>query len=326
MEYRKLIKFGNSSYIVSLPKTWIERHKLRKGDSLHLDVNGNGELMIAPKLVESTKEKKGITIDADNKDIFYIKREIVSAYINNYHNIVITGDDLSEKALGMREILNELVALEIMEQTGKRISAKDFLDMDNISIQNILRKIDMIVRSALYDIKTLAKQRKKSADIANSRDKDINRLTILALRTIRYGMNNSAFIKNNKLSPHELLDLYLCANFLEQIADEAKRTARILDHIIDEHINEPGASEFYDQLIDYFIQIEEMYVTAMKSFYKKDRYIAFDLATKRAKLKSSLDNLSHKIVHELKRSNRVVEKLASMLNHVHGITRICYQG
>ena len=37
MEYRKLISFGKSSYVVSLPKSWVVQNKLKKGDLLYFD-------------------------------------------------------------------------------------------------------------------------------------------------------------------------------------------------------------------------------------------------------------------------------------------------
>jgi len=325
MEYRKLIKFGNSSFIVSLPKNWIEQHNLKKGDPIYLDLNGNGELLVAPKIRENKKEKKGITIDANNKDIYYLKREIISAYINNYQNIVVSADNLMQKALGIREILNELVALEIMEQSSTRIAAKDFLDMDSISIQNIVRKIDMIARSTLYDVKNLAIKRKKSAEVAYSRDKDINRLTILALRTIKYGINNSGFIKKSKLQPYDLLELQTVATHLEKIADEAKRIAKIFDHFIDDHLKTQKEKEYFDNLLKIFIDIEKIYVDSMKAFYKKDRYLAYDIASKRSQVKKAIDSFSDN-KDFLLRSKRVVEKLNNMLNHTHVITRLSYQG
>ena len=33
MEYRKIIEFGKSSYVVSLPKPWLNAKKLKKGDA-----------------------------------------------------------------------------------------------------------------------------------------------------------------------------------------------------------------------------------------------------------------------------------------------------
>jgi phosphate uptake regulator len=32
VEFRRLIGFGKSSFVVSLPKNWIEKNKLVKGD------------------------------------------------------------------------------------------------------------------------------------------------------------------------------------------------------------------------------------------------------------------------------------------------------
>jgi phosphate uptake regulator len=324
MEYRKLIKFGNSSFIVSLPKTWVNRHNLKKGDPIHLDVNGTGELMISPKIIEPTKEKKSITIDTDNKDLHYLQREIVSAYICNFHNIVLVGEQLMGKASEIREVLNELVALEIMEQTSKRISAKDFLDMDNISIENIIRKIDMIVRSTIFDIKTLAEEKKKSSEIAYARDKDINRLTILALRTIRYGIDSATFMNKNKLKPHELLQLNQLATYLEKTADEAKRIAKLFDHMIDDHLKTSEEIVFYNHLLSCFVEVEDMYVQVMKAYYKKDRYQAFELAKKRIFLKEKLDELSMQAVMQ-KKSNKILEKISSMLTNIHYINRVSYE-
>jgi antitoxin component of MazEF toxin-antitoxin module len=36
MEPRKIIKFGNSSYVVTLPYTWIKQNNLEKGYSINV--------------------------------------------------------------------------------------------------------------------------------------------------------------------------------------------------------------------------------------------------------------------------------------------------
>ena len=48
MEFRKLIKFGNSSYVVSLPKKWIIRNRLEKGAVIYIDEDKDGNLALAP--------------------------------------------------------------------------------------------------------------------------------------------------------------------------------------------------------------------------------------------------------------------------------------
>ena len=37
MEFRKLMAFGNSSFVVSVPKAWVEKNRLKKGDVLVVD-------------------------------------------------------------------------------------------------------------------------------------------------------------------------------------------------------------------------------------------------------------------------------------------------
>ena len=40
MDVRKLISFGKGSYIISMPKTWVEKNKLKKGDFISVSDDG----------------------------------------------------------------------------------------------------------------------------------------------------------------------------------------------------------------------------------------------------------------------------------------------
>ena len=132
MESRNLIKFGNSSYVVSLPKKWVENNKLKKGDSVFIEQNGNKELIIMPSIIEIKDIDKKITIDVNDKDIELIKREMVSAYINNYKTIKLIAKDIREKRAGIKEIVNNLVAVEIIEENDKEIIISDFLNINDV--------------------------------------------------------------------------------------------------------------------------------------------------------------------------------------------------
>ena len=41
MEPRKIIQFGNSSYVITLPQEWIKKNKLEKGKFVNLAENNN---------------------------------------------------------------------------------------------------------------------------------------------------------------------------------------------------------------------------------------------------------------------------------------------
>src|SRR3989338_10259154 len=135
METRRLIQFGKSSLIISLPKAWIDRNKLKKGDLIYLDEKTD-TLNIQPKVTEDTRCSREITIEVQNKDSRMLLNEITAAYINNYNMIIIRGERVASLAKEIRDIIHNLIALEIMEQTGTRIIARDFLNMKETSIEN----------------------------------------------------------------------------------------------------------------------------------------------------------------------------------------------
>ena len=58
MERRKLIKLGNSSYAIALPKSWVTKSGLKKGDEIFVIKNSNGELVLT-SLPQKTNEQKG---------------------------------------------------------------------------------------------------------------------------------------------------------------------------------------------------------------------------------------------------------------------------
>ena len=79
MDIRKIVKAGIASYTVSLPKHWIEKNKLTKGDSLYILEKSSNELMVSTEVKEKPKELHEITIVTDSKELGTIRREITAA-------------------------------------------------------------------------------------------------------------------------------------------------------------------------------------------------------------------------------------------------------
>ena len=59
MDVRKLVSFGNSSFVISLPKAWIIKNGLKKGDILRIEERPF-ELIVSAK--EDNKKKLTETI------------------------------------------------------------------------------------------------------------------------------------------------------------------------------------------------------------------------------------------------------------------------
>src|SRR3989344_9398290 len=131
MEYRKIISFGKSSFVVSLPKAWVTQNKLKKGDLVCFDEMGS-KLLVQPQNERGEEEEKEVVISVDGKSVSQIQRELIPAYINNVRTVNLIGKEIKDKAPQIEPIIQNLMALEIMEQSATKIVARDFLNMQEI--------------------------------------------------------------------------------------------------------------------------------------------------------------------------------------------------
>ena len=105
MEYRKLIKFGNSSFIISIPSAWLRKNKLGKGDVVYLEEDGGSRLVLHSSTINK-KEEKEFSIDTKGKDVDRVKEELYNAYIEGFDVIKLLGDNINEFSDEIRKVLN----------------------------------------------------------------------------------------------------------------------------------------------------------------------------------------------------------------------------
>ena len=317
MEYRKLISFGKSSYVVSLPKPWVRHNKLKKGDLIYIDEKENS-LMLSPR-PESKDEHKKIIINVDGKDIYLLQRELISAYIGNYRKITFNGKELAEKSEKLLDLIRKQIALEVIELDSNQIVAKDFLNMDEVSVVELIHKMDLIVRYMLKD--TSKSFTEKNASNIALRDDDVNRLSFLVYRVVRYGLNNqSKFLKIHNLGASDLFNSYWITLHLEIIADESKRSSRIIETL---SLSKKHRQEF----IEILNHAEEFYIEAMKCYYNNDTGRAFELSTWKNPLMVKIDQF----VNMLKGDKDIIGisnlsfRMKRMVGSIHELQRFVYQ-
>ena len=265
IDVRKLISFGKGSFIISMPKGWISKNNLKKGDLISVSDEGF-ELILSANQEEEKSDSKEINIDAKGKDMELLKAEIVSSYLNNYDTINILFDSNSKEAPKIKDIIRNLSGLEIMEQTSTRIVAKNLININEISISNIIRRMDIITRAMMEDTISCSRGQCSYENIHN-RELDVNRLYYLGFRIIKNAMKNPRIAKSLGTEPWQLHNNTLIIKKIERIADRQKRVARYLcpTELDRETLNE---------LDKVHTDISESYNDVMKSFYNNDKEIA----------------------------------------------------
>jgi phosphate uptake regulator len=314
MEFRKLISFGKSSFVISLPKSWINSNGLKKGDTLTLSENNN-EIILYPHVQEKEEDNLEIVINIDDKKIRHIKREIISAYINNYKVIILKGKSLKDHAKELQDIIQSFVALEIMEQDSNKIIAKDFLNLNDISIDSVLSKINMLIKSMFEDTSMIFKE-DKSENIIH-RDNDVNKLSFLMFRTIHYGVSNPGlFIKKFGYDQKKLFELWMYITELETVADCLKRIVRYLSKVKYNSTQKKEIEVLFKASFEYYDKM-------VKTYLNRDLKMTHELINQRnglidqAKKLYEIDNsLSH---------IAMVDRLIAIIAHTSYIGRLVYQ-
>mgnify|MGYP001588082223 CR=1 FL=1 len=313
MEHRKLIKFGNSSHVISLPNTWLKRNNVEKGDTLYIEENGNNELILSSEKKQKVQEEKQIVIGVESKTANELSREVISAYINNNKTIKLVGKDIEKKSKDIREIIKGLSGVEVLEQTKDHIIAKDFLNIEEISLMHLVKRMDILTKNMLAD--AMDSFHRDAYQSLMQRDEDINRLLFLAHRVAKFFLEHPDLAPQTQFSLIECTILWQIADHLERFADETKRSSRFLRKL---EKNAPERKEI--EMV--FKEIDECYVVIMRSLYGKNQTKALSAAVTTKKLIEKCDKISEKS----KEKNVIIlmERVKTMIDHLRTIAHFIY--
>lgn len=201
MERRKIILFGKSAYCMTLPQSWITKHKLKKGDELNVQETLRSSLELIPSR-ETPLTTSSLTIDITDKSTDEIVQLLLATYLNGYTVITLQGPN-NGKVSYLRKHIHEFIAAEIMEVTATKIVIHVFWDIDTISLVTILRRIGHIIRSIFEETIDLLGTTERINDITE-KGYEVQRQVLLGKRAITYALNNSATAQKFNLSSLEL--------------------------------------------------------------------------------------------------------------------------
>jgi len=235
MELRKVQFTGGSSYVLTLPKEWIDAEKIKKNDSLGVEVQPDGALLITRSTdqepAQRTKEfdLAGITEPA------YLFRLLIGAYISGYTFIVIH----SQQRLPpfVREVVRSFTQMtigqEVVEETDTEITLKDLLNPAEMPFDNTIKRMFMIVKAMHEDAVTAIRTQNQtlSRDVA-ARDNDVDRLHWLIARQTNMILSNATLSRKMNISPVMALHYFTMSRIIERIGDHAERIVSIAQPIL----------------------------------------------------------------------------------------------
>lgn len=223
------------SYYIALPKEWLRRLELGKGSYVEVSIEHDGTLKIKPirpfEKEEIEKEAFSVDVDIDiqNKESVYTL--LISLYLGGYDLITLhLKDDAARSAVrnAINKAKNVLLGFEIVDEDSSSITLH-VLSSSDTDVLTLIRNMNKIARSMYLDVlPALIKKDLEKAYEIEARDQDLNRLYFYITRVIRKKVALS-------IEPNEILrlvDLRMMAKAIEEIGDDAKKAAKIVQEII----------------------------------------------------------------------------------------------
>jgi len=319
LERRKIQRTGTSSYIVTLPKDWIDTVGLRSGDYVYI-YEYKDKLIITP-LEKGVKHLKGeirVHKPIDNEQIF---RVLVGMYLSGYNNVVITFDQtIPNLAKRINEIKNrariKLAGIEVVDETSNSISFRILLSIKELPLIHAIRRLHLIVNNMLRDsLEAFKNNDRELAETVIQRDDEADRFHFMIIRQLSQALLDIQVMHELGVTNSvEILNYRIIARNLERIADHTVNIARRTFYREDPCV-------LCNEVYEIGVKINSLFNRAMEGFYKLSRHISEEvIETARVIVGLLEETLKEKILlGDIKSSEKIL--LTMIFDSLRRITR-----
>ncbi len=239
MEIRKIQVTGGSSYVLSLPKTWIRDRKIQKNDPIGVVIQADGTLLITPNIqYDSTAKIKEFALK-DYPDPQTLLRSLIGAYISGFTVIRISsaGRIPPKVRMAVRKFTQMTIGQEVAEETDNSIILKDILNPSEMPFENTIRRMYVIVKTMHEDaLYALEQGKRELAEDVAARDTDVDRLHWLIHRQFSLIIDNPALSLRMGITPGVAATYYQISRIIERVGDHAVLIAEASLVLIDKGV------------------------------------------------------------------------------------------
>lgn len=229
IETRKVQKTGGSSYIISLPKVWIDKHGVENHDTLGILSQPDGNLLITPQIdTEKMIKIKEIIVD-DYKEDNYLFRILIGVYIMGFSKIIIKSSRKFEPFI--RDCITNFTQIaigpEIVEESSNIITIKDLLNPTEMPFEKTIKRMYILVHDMHEDaIRAFETGDTELAKEVIKRDNDVDRLLWLIGRQSHVVLRDIILCQKMGITLEQASHYHSMSKFLERIGDHAVRIAK----------------------------------------------------------------------------------------------------
>jgi phosphate uptake regulator len=227
-EVRKLQLVGGSTYVLSLPKKWVDDMHLKTGDPVSIIKNANNSLSLLPTgSSKSTKISKSRAIISHKDSIETIQRKIIAIYLAGYQIIEIQtkgGRIQPTQKQAIRDLVRaNMIGTEIVESTPESITIQILTSLPELSISDALKRMFLLTstmhRQAIDALKEMDTE--LGEEIVHM-DDEVDRFSLYIMRNLTLAVEHERVLRDVGLQkPSDCISYRIVVKSIERIADHA---------------------------------------------------------------------------------------------------------
>lgn len=238
-ETRKIQFTGNSSYIISLPKAWVEEMSLKRGDQVVISQHGASSMLVSLPYeraagADGTSGNEVVVSVSKGDAAPAIIRKMISLYLQGYATIHVTwaGAPFSpaQRAAIKDTVRRTLVGAEIISDSSRGITIQILVDTLALSVTGAFKRMLHLSKSMLADAITAVES--SDVDLAKeiiNADDEVDRFGFYIIRQLKIAVGDDGILRELGIgNARNCLDYRLVVKSIERAGDHAVAIARIL--------------------------------------------------------------------------------------------------
>jgi len=331
--YRRVQSTGRGSYIISLPKEWVQDIGLKRGSEVAFNVHADQSLTLVPRKLREKTEGEKVTLKE-----YYVNvnpkegpestlRMIRALYAIGADIIRVHFKSIEEAEKYKTEIKNfardSFLGSEIIDETPEEITLQILIRHSEFPIEMAVRRMAVVALSANKDAITALKNRSSTLfeNVINAHN-DVNRLGLYIVRQLKYGIERNLFRELGFRTPKEFLLYRIAVKDIQTIGENAMNIINNLgtfQKMIEDEtlfVREPMDEEIHAQLVHFNSVAHQLFEDGIKAMFKRDYKDAEKIISKR----ESYGSLENELIM-LMSSKKIDPNVASVLRLIFDSSR-----
>ena len=230
MEVRKLQTTAGGTFVITIPKEWIEKMKMRKGDNVSIEFEED-EIVVSPTTPRMEVKPHSLEID-DFREQKLLELSITASYMlgHDITEVVARRKMMPEQKKWIKETIEKLIGVEISEEFANQMVLQNLVDPAKFDLNRLIERFSATSTAILQDaVRALVDNDRGLARDAYERGVESTRVYRLMMRLALQAANDKKL--RNQMNLASVSGVIVLAMAIIELGRVAYYAMRIAQHV-----------------------------------------------------------------------------------------------